>query len=259
MTERALAERMSADLSGLDRVAVMIDGVNFAAHTCVVALGIRVDGTKVPLGLMEGSTENATVVTGLLTSLRDRGLDVTRPTLVVIDGATALAKAARNVFNRPVIQRCQLHKIRDVEHRLSKTLAATVAKKMRAAYRDPDPLHAEAALEALARSLERAHPGAGDRWARDSPRRSPSTGLIVAPIPLLGRWSSFAPDGRDRGVSRRPRCVGPALASRRSSGGDESRAPLPRPRGRGPSAARGGRPVLPISWDAASSRVSSSH
>jgi len=66
----------------------------------------------------------------------------------------------REVFDCPAIQRCQLHKIRNVAGHLPKTIAATVAKKMRAAYRDPDPLHAEATLKSLARSLEKAHPGA---------------------------------------------------------------------------------------------------
>lgn len=159
-TETALAELMSADLSGLDIVALMVDGVHFAGHCCVVALGIDIEGTKVPLGLVEGDTENATVVKDLLADLRDRGLDVTRPTLVVIDGAKALASAVNAVFDHPVIQRCQLHKIRNVESKLPKALAATVTKKMRAAYHDTDPLQAEATLEALAKSLERSHPGA---------------------------------------------------------------------------------------------------
>lgn len=159
-TERALGELMSADLSGLDVVALMIDGVHFAGHLCVVALGIGIDGTKHPLGLVEGSTENATVVKALLTDLRDRGLDVTRPTLVVIDGAKALAAAVREVFDRPVVQRCQLHKVRNVENHLPDALGATVATKMRAAYRDPNPLTAQAALEALAKSLAKTHPGA---------------------------------------------------------------------------------------------------
>jgi transposase-like protein len=111
MTERALDEMMHAALSDIGRnlVALMIDGVHFGEHLCVVALGITIDGIKVPLGLVEGATENATVVTGLLTGLRDRGLDVTRPILVVIDGATALASAVRVVFHRPLIQRCQIH------------------------------------------------------------------------------------------------------------------------------------------------------
>ena len=159
-TETALTELMTAELSGLDIVAVMVDGVHFAGHCCVVALGIGIDGTKHPLGVVEGDTENATVVKDLLADLRDRGLDVTRPMLVVIDGAKALASAVHAVFDHPVVQRCQLHKIRNVEAKLPTALAATVTKKMRAAYQDPDPLAAEATLEALARSLDKAHPGA---------------------------------------------------------------------------------------------------
>jgi putative transposase len=151
---------MTADLCELDLVALMIDGVHFADHLCVVALGISIDGTKIPLGVVEGSTENATIVKALLADLRDRGLEVTRPVLVVIDGAKALAAAVREIFDRPVIQRCQLHKIRNVEHHLPKTLGATVTKKMRGAYRESDPLHAESTLEALARSLDKSHPGA---------------------------------------------------------------------------------------------------
>ena len=80
-TETALAELLGADLSGLDLVAVMVDGVHFAESCCVVALGIGVNGTKHPLAVEEGSTENATLVTDLLVGLRERGLDVTRPIL----------------------------------------------------------------------------------------------------------------------------------------------------------------------------------
>jgi transposase-like protein len=159
-TERALDDMMHADLTGLDVVAIMIDGVHFADHLCVVALGIGIDGTKHPLGVVEGSTENATVVRALLVNLRDRGLDTNRAVLVVIDGAKALTAAVREIFDRVAVQRCQLHKIRNVENHLPDALASTVAKKMRAAYHDPDPLHAEATLEALARSLDKTHPGA---------------------------------------------------------------------------------------------------
>jgi len=112
LTERALAEMLAGDLAGLDLVALMVDGVHFAEHCCIVALGIGIDGTKYPLGVVEGSSENATVVTDLLTNLRERGLDVTRPVLVVIDGAKALAAAVKAVFDHPVIHRCQLHKKR---------------------------------------------------------------------------------------------------------------------------------------------------
>jgi putative transposase len=159
-TETALAELLAADLSGLDLVALMIDGVHFADHLCVVALGIGIDGTKHPLGVVEGDTENTTVVKDLLVGLRDRGLDTTRPILCVLDGAKALNTAVKAVFDHPVVHRCQLHKVRNVEAKLPKALAPTVATKMRAAYHDPDALAAEATLEALARSLEKKHPGA---------------------------------------------------------------------------------------------------
>jgi putative transposase len=159
-TEHALADLLAQDLTGMDLVALMVDGIRVADHCCVVALGITLDGTKVPLALAEGATENATVVTEVLTGLRDRGLDVTRPILVVIDGAKALRRAVTEVFDHPVIQRCQLHKLRNVTDRLPKALASTVAKRMRRAYHLPDPLVAQAELEALARELDRAHPGA---------------------------------------------------------------------------------------------------
>jgi putative transposase len=159
-TEHALGELLAADLTSLDLVCLMVDGIRIAEHTCVVALGITIDGTKIPLGLAEGATENATVVTDLLTGLRDRGLDVTRPILVVIDGAKALRRAVLDVFDHPVIQRCQLHKLRNVTDRLPDALGSTVAKRMRAAYHIIDPLLAEAELEGLAHSLGRSHPGA---------------------------------------------------------------------------------------------------
>jgi putative transposase len=159
-TEHALAELSAADLAGLDLVALLVDGIRVADHTCVVALGITIDGTKIPLALVEGATENATVVTDLLVGLRDRGLEVTRPILVVIDGAKALRRAVTEVFDHPIIQRCQLHKLRNVTDRLPDAVASTVAKRMRAAYRNPDSLIAQAELEALARELDRSHPGA---------------------------------------------------------------------------------------------------
>jgi transposase-like protein len=159
-TETALADMLAADLSELDLVALMIDGVHFADHLCVVALGIGIDGTKYPLGLAEGDTENTTVVRDLLAGLRDRGLDTTRPILCVLDGAKALVAGVKAVFDQPVIQRCQLHKIRNVESKRPKALAASVGKKMRAAYHDPDFLAAEATLEDLARQLHKSHPGA---------------------------------------------------------------------------------------------------
>jgi putative transposase len=159
-TEHALAELLAQELSGLDLVALMVDGIRVAERTCVVALGIAIDGTKIPLALAEGATENTTVVGDLLAGLRERGLDTTRPVLVVIDGAKALRRAVNDVFDHPIVQRCQLHKLRNVSDRLPDAVASTVAKRMRRAYHHTDPLVAQAELETLARELDRSHPGA---------------------------------------------------------------------------------------------------
>ena len=159
-TETALIQLLAVDLSALDLVALMIDGVHFGEHVCVVALGIGIDGTKHPLAVVEGDTENATVVTDLMVELRERGLDTTRPILVCIDGAKALRAAVTRVFDHPVIARCQLHKIRNVADRLPDQLASTVSKRMRRAYHAESALAGEAQLEALAKELDRTHPGA---------------------------------------------------------------------------------------------------
>jgi transposase-like protein len=159
-TETALAQLLAQDLSTLDLVGLMIDGVHFGEHCCVVALGIGIDGTKHPLSLVEGSTENATLVTELIVGLRERGLDVTRPILAVLDGSKALRRAVLDVFDRPVIARCQLHKIRNVEDKLPQKMRQVVAARMRRAYHADSALAAEAELTALAAELDRTHPGA---------------------------------------------------------------------------------------------------
>jgi transposase-like protein len=159
-TQTALAALLAADLSGLDLVALMVDGVHFGEHTCVVALGIGIDGIKHPLSLVEGSTENTTLVTELIVGLRERGLDVTRPILVVLDGSKALRRAVLDVFDRPVVGRCQLHKIRNVADHLPEKLRSVVTARMRRAYHADSALAAEAELGVLAAELDRTHPGA---------------------------------------------------------------------------------------------------
>ncbi|MGH3572646.1 MAG: IS256 family transposase [Pseudonocardiaceae bacterium] len=159
-TETALAELLAADLSTLDLVAFMVDGVHFGEHTCVVALGIDIDGTKHPLSLVEGSTENTTLVTELIVGLRERGLDVTKPILAVLDGSKALRRAVLDVFDRPVIGRRQLHKIRNVADHLPEKMRSTVTSRIRRAYHADSALAAEAELCALAAELDRTHPGA---------------------------------------------------------------------------------------------------
>jgi putative transposase len=109
-TEAALAELIGRDLSELDVAAVMIDGIVFAEVCCVAALVITTDGTKVPVGLWDGDTENGTVVKDLLADLVARGLRYEDGILVVIDGSKALAAGVKRVFGRrAVVQRCVLH------------------------------------------------------------------------------------------------------------------------------------------------------
>ena len=149
----------------------------------MVALGIDEQGVKHPLALVEGATENATVVTALLVGLRDRGLDATRPVLVGIDGAKALRRAVVDVFDHPVIQRCQLHKIRNVVDRLPERLRGPVGKRMRQAYHADSALEAEAALAALARELDKTHPGAAA-----SLREGMAETLTVLRLGVPRRW-----------------------------------------------------------------------
>jgi putative transposase len=159
-TETALEQLMTRRLDDLDLVAFMADGVHFGEHTCVVALGIDIEGVKHPLAIEEGSTENATLVTDLITGLRERGLDVTKPILAVLDGAKALSRAVRDVFDKPLIQRCQQHKIKNVRDKLPEKLRTVAERRMRQAYHASSAVEAEGLLEQLARELGKTHPGA---------------------------------------------------------------------------------------------------
>ncbi len=110
--------------------------------------------------VVEGSTENTTLVRELLVGLRDRGLDTNRPILAVLDGAKALAARVREVFDRPVIARCQLHKIRNVTDKLPEKMRPTVESRIRQAYGAGSELEAKARLETLIRELDKTRPGA---------------------------------------------------------------------------------------------------
>ena len=139
-TETALAELMSRDLSELDIKVLMLDGEHLAERCVVVALAITADGTKVPVGLWDGSTENKTVVRSLLADLVARGLAVDDGLLVVIDGAKALSAAVREVFGpKATIQRCTLHKRRNLADHLPDKEQAWVDAKLVKAFAHPDP------------------------------------------------------------------------------------------------------------------------
>jgi len=160
-TRKALDELLGRDLCGLDTAVLMIDGVDFAGQMCVVALIVTADGKKVPVGLRLGDTENKIVVTALLADLVDRGLDAAGGLLVVIDGAKALATAVRSVFgDLALIQRCQIHKRRNVKGHLPARLRDDVDARLRGAFADPDPVSGLAKAKRLAAELDKTHPDA---------------------------------------------------------------------------------------------------
>lgn len=160
-TAERLAEFRSQPLDDRQWLIVFIDGFDFAGHTMIGALGVTSDGTKVPLGVVEGSTENATVVRHLVTELRDRGLDATNGVLFVLDGGKALRRAVRDVFGDcAVIARCRVHKERNVMDHLPEAERPWVRRKMGAAWANPNAAEAEAALKALAGQLEKVNPDA---------------------------------------------------------------------------------------------------
>ena len=160
-TETALAELMARELAGEDIKVLMLDGEHMAGRCVVVALAITADGTKKPVGLWDGSTENKTVVRALLADLVSRGLAFDDGLLVVCDGAKALTAAVREVFGaKAAIQRCTLHKRRNVADHLPDKEQAWVDAKLVKAFGHPDPDTGLANAKTLAAQLEKNHPGA---------------------------------------------------------------------------------------------------
>ena len=160
-TEAALAELMARDLSGLEVAVVMVDGIEVAGQCCVAGLVITTDGAKVPVGCWLGDTENKTVVTALLSELVARGLSTEAGLLVVIDGAKALAAGVAKVFGeKAVVQRCVLHKRRNVRGHLPKELADKVDRRLALVFANPDPDKGLDAAKRLAGELRADHPDA---------------------------------------------------------------------------------------------------
>jgi len=162
---QATAERLAGLLARRldDRrwLVVFLDGFGMGEHLLVGALGVAADGTKVPLGVVEGTTENKAVCTRLVADLAERGLDATNGILFVVDGGKALERAIRSVFGRKaLIQRCRQHKERNVTDHLPEAERPLVQRRLRAAWALGDAEQAQAELEQLARSLDRQRPGA---------------------------------------------------------------------------------------------------
>ncbi|MGB9888024.1 MAG: IS256 family transposase, partial [Moorellales bacterium] len=148
---KALKELLNRPLKGERYLVLVLDGVAIAEHTVVVALGITAEGKKQVLGLWEGATENGAVCKALLADLIERGLEVDRGMLVVIDGSKALRAAVREVLGQAaVVQRCQVHKKRNVLEHLPDRERGSVARKLDAAWRQTDYNRALRMLKKLA-------------------------------------------------------------------------------------------------------------
>jgi transposase-like protein len=161
MTQAQVEEWLSRDLSKLEIVSIMIDGIEVAGQAIIVALGIDEFGRKHPLGLWQGATENSTVCEALLNNLIERGLDGQGRYLFVIDGAKALRKSIRTIFGeRGVVQRCQQHKLRNVLAHVPKALETSVRQAIQEAYRSRSKTTAKRKLVALSDSLESDYPDA---------------------------------------------------------------------------------------------------
>jgi putative transposase len=160
-TSERLGELMARRLDDVRLAVLMLDGIDLKGRTNVVALGITTEGVKIPLGLWEGSTENATVATALLADLVDRGLDTAQGVLCVLDGAKALRKAVRDVLGTDTpVQRCVRHKERNVLDHLPERDRPAVKRRLRSAWKLDDHAAALERLRVLAGELDRTHPGA---------------------------------------------------------------------------------------------------
>jgi putative transposase len=160
-TRTALGELVSRRLDDVRLAVMMLDGLEIADRTHVVALGITTDGVKIPLGLWEGSTENATLARTLLADLVDRGLDPDQAILFVIDGGKALRRAIKDVFGEhALVQRCHRHKERNVSDLLPERDRDQLCVRIRAAWALTDAELAEQRLELLASELDATWPDA---------------------------------------------------------------------------------------------------
>jgi len=160
-TKTALEELMGRRLEDVRLAVMMLDGIDIAERTHVVALGITTDGVKIPLGLWEGSTENATLARSLLADLVDRGLDPEQAILFVIDGGKALRRAIKDVFGeQALVHRCHRHKERNVTDLLPERDRPQVLARIRSAWSLKDADVAQERLERLACELDRTWPDA---------------------------------------------------------------------------------------------------
>jgi len=176
-----LRAQLTRRLEQLDLLVLMVDGIEIARRTVVVALGILCDGRKVVLGLWQGSTENAALCTSLLNDLLERGLKVDDRVLCVIDGGRGIRKALLDVFgDRAVVQRCLVHKKRNVLDHLPPNRKAYLSRMLTAAWKSDSATLARRRLKTVLRWLENN----GEHGAAGSLREGMEETLTVAKLEL---------------------------------------------------------------------------
>jgi len=187
MSEK-LREQLSRRLDQIDLLVLMVDGIEIAHRTVVVALGILTDGRKVVLGLWLGSTENAALCTSLLNDLLERGLKVDGRILCVIDGGRGIRKALADVFgDLAVVQRCRLHKKRNILEHLPPNRKAYVSRMLTEAWNRDSATLARRRLKTLLQWLE----SNGESGAAGSLREGMEETLTVAKLDLPAALRSF--------------------------------------------------------------------
>ena len=220
-----LDQLMKRSLAHLSLAAILIDGTIFKGQHLIVAVGVDRLGNKVVLGLRQGATENATVVGGLLGELMERGVNFNEPRLYLIDGSKAIRRAIGSYAgDAAFIQRCQVHKIRNVSEYLPESQRPAIKFRMRAAYLMAEASDAKQALFRLHDELMEAYPSAAGSLAegldetltvaelRLTPRLRQtlsSTNAIESSFSVVGRICSQVK--RWQGSDHRLRWVGSAL------------------------------------------------
>ena len=241
LTRSKLKAWLASPLDDLDLVVLQIDGLHVGDHLMVAAIGIDTGGAKHVLGLAEGATENAATVQAMLDNLIERGLDPERPRLYIVDGAKALSKAIRRTFGRAAaLQRCQVHKGRNITDRLDESLHAGVRKVLRQAWQQDDAAKAGTAL-AQPRPPSGAwrtrrlglDPGGPGRDPDGDPARPPAATSTLAGLHQRHRERDrHRPDGAAERQALAQRRDGAALDRRRPLGGAKD---LPPPQGLPPA------------------------
>ncbi len=226
LSRKKMKAWLASDLSELDLLVIQIDGLHVGDHVLMAAIGVDGNGDKHVLAVVEGATENTVVVQALIDNLLARGLDPTLPRLFIVDGAKALSKAIRNTFGvAAAIQRCQVHKGRNIIERLPQHLHASVKKALRQAW-DQDDANKAGRLG--------QHPGgAGGDPHRHPPRPTARTPALARLHQHRRERARHGAPGHPQRQTLETRRDGAQMDRRQPAGGPEN---LPSPQGLSPAA-----------------------